>query len=313
VNQLILEWNEFGQLRRQAIFEQQPSKMSGRVRIGQDARYSDIVIMEGEIAPCHVEIFFNPQQQCFCVRNLAAYLPLVINGIALPNSEAKLHEGATVQLGGVTIVVQNIILAAQYNTYCQQTYSDQQPAQNGYDHNHQPMVSSNNSQLFYYVPVSRLVTMSILSYGAYDLYWMYKNYRYLKERDGLRISAFWRGILGVFFCQDLFKRIAGDRTLYLNRPVKFSPDLLSSFWRALYFLSILTAFRNDPFRTLLVSLISAPLSATCLVPLQNYINDANEQLRSGQAFSPWSIADAICLVGGLFGWGLVVMGAAGLV
>jgi hypothetical protein len=269
--------------------------------------------MESEIAPCHVEIFFDSQQQCFCVRNMAAYLPLAINGMVLPNSEAKLHEGSTVRLGAVTIVVQNIILAAQYNTYHQQTYSDQQPAQNDYAHNHQLMVSSDNSQLFYYVPASRLVTMSILSCGIYDLYWMYRNYLYLKKRDGLKISALWRGILGFFFCHDIFKRIAGDRMLYLNRPVKFSPYLLSSFWRALYLLLILTSFRNDPFRILLVSLFSAPLSATCLVPLQNYINEANEKLRPGQVFSPWSIADAVCLAVGLFGWFLLVIDATGLV
>jgi hypothetical protein len=324
VNQLILEWNEFGQLKRQTIFEEQPSKVPGRVRIGQDAMHSDIMIMESGLAPCHVEIFFNPQQQCFCIRNLATYLPLVINGMALPNSETMLHEGATVQLGSVTIIVQNLILATQHAVYQhQQPYSAQKTDQDYYTHSHQmsiadtygmaqTMVNRNSGQLFYYIPVTRLVTMSILSGGLYDLYWMYKNYRYLKKRDGLRVLAFWRGVFGVVFCHDLFKRIASDRMLYPNRPVEFSPDLLSMIWAILYCLSIFTGFRDDPSRTLLVSLISAPLSAMCFISLQNHINDANERIRPGQSFSPWSIGDAICLVAGLFFWFSVVMDAAGL-
>jgi hypothetical protein len=325
MNQLILEWNEFGQLKRQAVFEQQPSKVPGRVRIGQDARHSDIVIMEDGIAPCHVEIFFNPQQQCFCIRNLAAYLPLVINGMALPNSEVTLHEGATVQLGGITIVVQNVILATQHTVYQhQQPYPAQQPAQNYDAHDYQmgmanaygiqhPIANSNNSQLFYYIPVSRLVTMSILSCGLYDLYWIYKNYRYLKERDGLRVLAFWRGIFGIFFCHNLFKRIANDRVLYMHRPIAFSPNMLATVWVVLFIATLMLPSDINVYMLLAISLIVVPISVACFIPLQNHINDANERFRAGQAFSPWSTGDAVCLVVGLFGWFSMLIVAVGIV
>jgi hypothetical protein len=324
VNQLILEWNEFGQLKRQAILEQQPSKVPGRVRIGQDAVYSDIMIMESGLAPCHVEIFFNPQQQCFCIRNLATYLPLVINGMALSDSEATLHEGATVQLGSITIIVQHVILATQNAVYqYQQSYPAQQLTQDYYAHNHQvgmtgagmqqSTMSSNNDQLFYYIPVSRLLIMSILSAGFYDFYWIYKNYRYLKDRDGLRVLAFWRGIFGIFFCHNLFKRIAQDRMLYSHRAIAFSPNMLATAWIVLFIISFMLPSDMNGYVLLVLSLIFTPISTACFIPLQNHINKANEQLRPGQAFSPWSTGDAVCLVVGLFCWFSLLMSAIGLV
>jgi hypothetical protein len=317
MNQLILEWNELGQLKRQAIFEQQPSKVPGRVRIGQDFAQSDIVIMDGGIAACHVEIFFNPHQQCFCIRNLIAHLSLVINGMVWPNSEATLHEGATVQLGAVTIAVQKIILAASQAAYYQ-------PHQNYYAYNNQvgmatmhgvqsPIATGDSNQLFYYIPISRLIFMSILSAGIYQSYWIYKNYRYLKERDRLRVQAFWRGIFGIFFCHNLFKRIAHDRMLYLHRPIEFSPNMLATVWVVLQIIGIILSFDINAYALLGISWISILMSIGCFIPLQNYINNANQQLNPEQPFSSWSFGDVVCLVVSLVGWLSLLMGAFGLV
>lgn len=67
-----------------------------------------------------------------------------------------------------------------------------------------------NSPLFLYIPVSRLIILSIVSMSLYEAYWVYKNWRYIKERDGLDIRPFWRGWFGVFFCHSLLRRIHED-------------------------------------------------------------------------------------------------------
>ncbi|MBI5777965.1 MAG: hypothetical protein HZA49_00725 [Planctomycetes bacterium] len=58
--------------------------------------------------------------------------------------------------------------------------------------------------LFLYIPISRLILLSILSFSLYEFYWIYKNWRYIKEREGLEIKPFWRGFFGIFFAMVCF-------------------------------------------------------------------------------------------------------------
>ena len=47
--------------------------------------------------------------------------------------------------------------------------------------------------MFLYIPIGRFVFLSLISLGLFEAYWIYRNWRYLKERDGLNIWSFWRG------------------------------------------------------------------------------------------------------------------------
>jgi hypothetical protein len=38
----------------------------------------------------------------------------------------------------------------------------------------------NSQPLFLYIPVIRLILMSIISFSTYEFYWIYRNWRYLK-------------------------------------------------------------------------------------------------------------------------------------
>jgi len=84
--------------------------------------------------------------------------------------------------------------------------------------------------MFLYIPTGRLIGMSIATFGLYQVYWIYRNWRFLKDRDGLNIQPFWRGVFGIFFISSLFNRIktdaAGNRT-----PVgDFSASGMSTGW-----------------------------------------------------------------------------------
>ncbi|MEG4590045.1 FHA domain-containing protein, partial [Microcoleus sp. MOSTC5] len=110
MNQLTFEWAEAGQLRIEAISDQQPSKNPGTVRIGRDASLCDIVLSDFTVSPLHAEFFFDPQQQCFYLRNLRATNPPVVNGLLVPQGQVMLDEGTTIQLGAVELRVQSIML-----------------------------------------------------------------------------------------------------------------------------------------------------------------------------------------------------------
>src|ERR1051326_4300794 len=59
--------------------------------------------------------------------------------------------------------------------------------------------------MFLYIPLSRLIIMSLVSFGLYEVYWMYRNWKFLQERDGLDINPLGRGIFGQLFVYQLLK------------------------------------------------------------------------------------------------------------
>jgi hypothetical protein len=93
--------------------------------------------------------------------------------------------------------------------------------------------------LFLYIPVSRLIFMSIVSFSVYEVYWIYKNWRYVKERDNLDISPFWRGWFGIFYCHSLLRRIHEDKEARSLQMPLFSPNGLATGWVLLTIVSYL--------------------------------------------------------------------------
>lgn len=60
---------------------------------------------------------------------------------------------------------------------------------------------------FFPVSVPKLVVLSICTLGLYELFWFYKNWHLVREREASNISPFWRAVFGYFFCYALFKRV----------------------------------------------------------------------------------------------------------
>ncbi|MBD2354336.1 FHA domain-containing protein [Tolypothrix sp. FACHB-123] len=105
MNALTLQWHDAGQDRTQNIYEQQPSKNPGTVRIGRDPLRCDIVVSNPTVSGLHVEIFFNSQQQNFYIRNLRSQNPPLVDRQQLVQGELPLREGSTIQLGQMLVKV----------------------------------------------------------------------------------------------------------------------------------------------------------------------------------------------------------------
>lgn len=168
---------------------------------------------------------------------------------------------------------------------------------------------SNSGAMFLYIPTGRLIAMSIVSFGLYDAYWIYRNWRYLKERDGLKIQPFWRGIFGVFFIHSLLKAIKTDPTPSGVAPAKFSPGGLSTGWITLKFIGHVFNRTHDPAVDLIGIIISAP-TFCFLLPAQNHINAMNEALPVRPAYYGFSGGHIVCLVIGIIAWLLTLIGLA---
>ena len=53
----------------------------------------------------------------------------------------------------------------------------------------------------------KLVVMSICTFGIYEVYWFYKNWKLIKERTGQKISPFWRAVFSPLWAYSCFKEI----------------------------------------------------------------------------------------------------------
>jgi hypothetical protein len=49
-----------------------------------------------------------------------------------------------------------------------------------------------------YFPVSKLkfIAMAVLTFGIYEIYWFYRNWAFVRDRDSVRIRPFWRAVFG---------------------------------------------------------------------------------------------------------------------
>jgi hypothetical protein len=160
--------------------------------------------------------------------------------------------------------------------------------------------------MYLYIPVGRLVFMSLLSLGAYEAYWIYKNWRYLKERDGLKINPVLRGIFGIFFCHSLLKTIRNDERANAVRKAGFSAYGLATGWVVVVLIGSLLGRIPAPGFSLLGMLVSLP-SFIFFLPVQLYINDLNGAFVPQPVYYKWSVGHTACLVFGIVFWPLVIL------
>lgn len=105
MHELTLRWLEAGEVRTQTIWDQQPSKNPGRVRLGRDPTRCDIVLLHPTVSGLHVEIFYHRKRNYFYLRNLRKTNPPKVDGKRLYEGELVLREGSIIYLGQVKVKV----------------------------------------------------------------------------------------------------------------------------------------------------------------------------------------------------------------
>ena len=61
---------------------------------------------------------------------------------------------------------------------------------------------------YHHVSAVKFIVYSILSFGIYDVFWFYRNWRFIKARDRSGIMPFWRAIFAPLWCYSLMKDVA---------------------------------------------------------------------------------------------------------
>jgi hypothetical protein len=68
--------------------------------------------------------------------------------------------------------------------------------------------------LFFAVGILKMAVLSATTLGAYELYWIYKNWQLVKERELPGIMPFWRAFFGFFWIYPLLSLMrTGERAL----------------------------------------------------------------------------------------------------
>lgn len=147
--------------------------------------------------------------------------------------------------------------------------------------------------------VNKFILLNVLTLGLYGIWWMYKSWRFFKEKDKLDIMPAMRAIFAIFFTHSLFEKILK----YANS--KGFPDTYSS--SGLFIGFILLNFMSrlpDPFW--LVSIFAF----LCLIPPFKALNYAIEQSDDYQVIEQTSFNNrqmVLIVLGAIF-WILILVG-----
>ncbi len=156
--------------------------------------------------------------------------------------------------------------------------------------------------IFLYIPIVRLIVLSIISFGIYEVYWLYKNWNYFKERDSLNIYPFWRGVFGFFFCHSLLRKIHGDNEARAFATPTFTPSVLATIW------VVMVVLQNAMSRVpgLAAGIIAGLLpSYLCFVPVQKFMNEVTSRRNPTAGYYNWSPGHVLCLALGVAIWALI--------
>lgn len=86
-----------------------------------------------------------------------------------------------------------------------------------------------NDYDFLYIPISRLIWVSILSFGIYTIYWFSANWTAIKKITGEKIEPFWRGVFSIFYSNKPFS-LALKQAKDLGYKDNYNVNLMVAFY-----------------------------------------------------------------------------------
>lgn len=176
-------------------------------------------------------------------------------------------------------------------------------------------ISPGNTVEFFPVSEGKLITLYILSFGLYGIYWFYKNWKLQQSKIDKKIFPVLRAVFSIFFTHSLFNRInnsAGN----LPQKHRFNANILATiFVGAIIFSNIIdpvslnTSLLEDlPSSGIFItSLIIFLLSAYPLVVVQATVNRINNDML-GYLNHKYSLWNYLLIVLGALFWLMLALG-----
>jgi hypothetical protein len=154
------------------------------------------------------------------------------------------------------------------------------------------------SNPFFAVGVVKLIVMTFVTFGVYEIYWFYRHWNLVRGRDRSDIWPVPRAIFAVFFVYQLFARFRSDGEQY-NVTTSFAAGPLAAVF------IIFNILWRLPEPWWLVSFVTAIVLAVA----QKHANEVNlaaaPEHERNERFGGWNWFGIV--VGGLM-WVLVIIG-----
>ena len=174
---------------------------------------------------------------------------------------------------------------------------------------------SENTPEFFPVAEGKLITLYILSFGLYGVYWFYKNWKLQQPKMDKKISPSLRAIFSIFFTHALFRRI-NERAGNLEQKHKFNANALATLFVGAVIISnlfdrvsmntgIIAGMTNST--VIISSVIIFILSAYPLVTVQATVNRINNDML-GYLNHKYSIWNYLLITLGAISWLMFGMG-----
>ncbi len=168
---------------------------------------------------------------------------------------------------------------------------------------------------FFPVSEGKLITLYILSFGLYGVYWFYKNWKLQQPKMDKKISPVMRSIFSIFFTHSLF-RIIDKSAEHLEKKHKFNANGLATIFVA----AIVISNTMDIFSpsaggsayitnntVIITSIIIFLLSVWPLVKVQATVNRINNDIL-GYLNYKYSMWNYVVIALGVITWILIAMG-----
>lgn len=149
------------------------------------------------------------------------------------------------------------------------------------------------------VTLQKFVILSFISFGLYPIWWMYKTWKFFKEKDNLDVMPVPRAIFAIFFLNGLFEGVQGFAQ---------SKGYTKTFSSVGCFLGVIglnfTSRLPEPY--FLVSILSFLFFIPAVEALNYGIrNSSGYEIRDTEYFNARQLI--LIILGGIF-WILVLMG-----
>lgn len=172
-----------------------------------------------------------------------------------------------------------------------------------------------NETPFFPVSEGKLITLYILSFGLYGIYWFQQNWKRQQPMMDKKIYPVWRAIFSIFFTHSLFKRI-DQQAVHLPQQHKFNANVLATFFVAAIVashiidrLSINTDIAQSITNTTLIitSVVIFLFSAYPLAKVQATVNRINNDML-GYLNHKYSVWNYVLIILGIVSWLMLAMG-----
>lgn len=117
---------------------------------------------------------------------------------------------------------------------------------------------------YFAVSLPKLAILSVCSLGLYELYWFYRNWRLIRDREKTAIYPFMRAFFAVLFCYSCFAKIRDH-----GQRLHIAPPLAAGGWAACWIIATISWKLPDPYW------LASMLAVGFLLPVQAYVNRIN--------------------------------------